>query len=201
MYMKNSNLRKELVIAIESKETSSQLEPIRYLFSYMPIMYQPVTVSFNMQSNACTNKGFSSTSTRFNSWCYHFYILYQPKQGLKLVDVQKMLYMYMHLVTCLSCQLQAGALYSYIIISNWFMLTTCFLTFYCDQGSVLSCFYFYLLLFLEILFSVLLCLRFCLKFQHFGQSKAMYIASYLTATTYTLYTSIAYTHHGELQLY
>ena len=40
---KKSNLRKEVVIAIKSKETTSQLEPIRN--SYAVIMHQPVTVT------------------------------------------------------------------------------------------------------------------------------------------------------------
>ena len=43
---KKSNLRKEVGITIKSKETSSQLEPVRN--SYVAIMYQPVTVSSNM---------------------------------------------------------------------------------------------------------------------------------------------------------
>ena len=30
--------------------------------------------------------------------------------------------------------------------------------------------------------------------------KSSYIASYLTVTSYTLYTSTAYTHHGELYI-
>ena len=42
-------------------------------------------------------------------------------------------------------------------------------------------------------FSYLLCSRFCLKFQYLS-----YIASYLTVTSYTLYTSTAYAHHGQL---
>ena len=40
--IKNSNLRKEVGIAIKSKETSSQIESIRN--SYVAIMHQPVTI-------------------------------------------------------------------------------------------------------------------------------------------------------------
>ena len=42
-WIKNSNLRKEVGIAIKIKETSSQLEPIRH--SCVAVMHQPVTVS------------------------------------------------------------------------------------------------------------------------------------------------------------
>ena len=71
----------------KSKETSSQLEPVKN--SYVAMIHQPVIVSSNMQPNACTNKAFSSTSTKFNpylGWSYHLYILYQSKQELNLVD-------------------------------------------------------------------------------------------------------------------
>ena len=51
---KNSNLRKEVGIAIKSKETSSQFESVRN--SYVAIMHQPVTICSTMWSNACTNK-------------------------------------------------------------------------------------------------------------------------------------------------
>ena len=54
-YLNKSNLRKEIEIEIKSKETS-----------YVAIMHQSVTVNSNMQPNTCTNKGFSTTSTRFN---------------------------------------------------------------------------------------------------------------------------------------
>ena len=42
-YIKNSNLRKEVGIAIKSKETSNQLESVRN--SYVAIVHQPGTVS------------------------------------------------------------------------------------------------------------------------------------------------------------
>ena len=48
------------------EKTSSQLKPVRN--SYVAIMYQRVTVSSNKWLNACTNKAFSSTSTRFNPY-------------------------------------------------------------------------------------------------------------------------------------
>ena len=66
----------------KTKETSSQLKPVKS--GYVAIMHQPVTVSSNMQSNACT-KTFSSTSTRFNpnfGWCYHIYFI-SAKVGIK----------------------------------------------------------------------------------------------------------------------
>ena len=44
--IKNSNLRKEVGIAIKSKETSSQFESVRN--SYVAIMHQPVTVCLTM---------------------------------------------------------------------------------------------------------------------------------------------------------
>ena len=44
--IKNSNLRKEVGIAIKSKETSSQFESVRN--SYVAIMHQSVTVCSNM---------------------------------------------------------------------------------------------------------------------------------------------------------
>ena len=43
MVYKNSNLRKEVGIAIESKATSGQLGPVWN--SYVATMHQPVTVS------------------------------------------------------------------------------------------------------------------------------------------------------------
>ena len=46
MINKKLNLRKEVGIAINSMETSSQLEPVRN--NYVAIMSQPVTVSSNM---------------------------------------------------------------------------------------------------------------------------------------------------------
>ena len=72
--MKNSNLRKEVGIAVKSKETSSQFESVRN--SYVAIMHQPVTICSTMQSNACTNKTFSSTSTRFNPY-FGWYKIYK----------------------------------------------------------------------------------------------------------------------------
>ena len=45
-YTKNASLRKEVGIAIKSKETSSQLKPVRN--SYISIVHQPVTVSSSM---------------------------------------------------------------------------------------------------------------------------------------------------------
>ena len=44
--IKNSNLRKEVGIAIKSKETSSQFESVRN--SYVAIIHQPVTVCSTM---------------------------------------------------------------------------------------------------------------------------------------------------------
>ena len=44
--IKNSNLRKEVGIAIKSKETSSQFESVRN--SYVVIMHQPVTICSTM---------------------------------------------------------------------------------------------------------------------------------------------------------
>ena len=65
-YIKNLNLRKEIGITIKSKETNSLLKAVRN--SYVTIMHHPVTGSPNMYQNACTNKAFSSTSTRFNPY-------------------------------------------------------------------------------------------------------------------------------------
>ena len=44
--IKNSNLRKEVGIAIKGKETSSQFESVRN--SYVAIMHQPVTICSTM---------------------------------------------------------------------------------------------------------------------------------------------------------
>ena len=44
--IKNSNWRKEVGIAIKSKETSSQFESVRN--SYVAIMHQPVTICSTM---------------------------------------------------------------------------------------------------------------------------------------------------------
>ena len=44
--IKNSNLRKEVGIAIKSKETSSQFESVRN--SYVAIIHQPVTICSTM---------------------------------------------------------------------------------------------------------------------------------------------------------
>ena len=44
----------------------------------------------HMQLNTCTNKAFSSTSTRFNpyfGWYKTYKRKHQPKYGLNLVDV------------------------------------------------------------------------------------------------------------------
>ena len=46
MITRYTSLRKEVGITIKSKETSSQLEPVRN--SYVAIMHQPITVSSNM---------------------------------------------------------------------------------------------------------------------------------------------------------
>ena len=46
IFIKKSNLRKEVGIAIKSKETSSQFESVRN--SYVAIMHQPVTISSTM---------------------------------------------------------------------------------------------------------------------------------------------------------
>ena len=47
MYTKILNLRKEVGIALKSKETSNQLKPVRN--SYVAIMHQPVIVRSNTQ--------------------------------------------------------------------------------------------------------------------------------------------------------
>ena len=48
-------------------------------------------------------------------------------------------------------------------------------------------------------FSYLLCSRFAWRFNiQFVHSLASYIASYLTVTSYTVYTATACIHHGEL---
>ena len=62
------------------KETSSQLEPVKN--RYLTIMHQPVTVSSNMEPKACTNKAFSSASTRFNPY-FGWYKIYNDstRQG------------------------------------------------------------------------------------------------------------------------
>ena len=44
--IKNSNLRREVGIAIKSKETSNKFESVRN--SYVAIMHQPVTVCSTM---------------------------------------------------------------------------------------------------------------------------------------------------------
>ena len=68
-----------------------QLDQLEIL-SYVTIMHQPVTISSNTSNKTYvhTNNAFSSTSTRFNpffGWWYRLYILYQPKEGLNLVNV------------------------------------------------------------------------------------------------------------------
>ena len=67
-------MRKEVGIAIKSKETSSQFEPVRN--SYVATLYQPVPVSSNMRTNACISKAFSSISTRFNPY-FGWYRIYK----------------------------------------------------------------------------------------------------------------------------
>ena len=82
------------------------------------------------------NKAFFSTSTRYIahfSQYYHLYIIYQPKrQGLNLTDVLAMEnalfvhafdYMFKLTVT------RRSIIVSYIVISSWSKLTTCFFTF------------------------------------------------------------------------
>ena len=81
-----------------------------------------------MQPMECTNKVLSSTSTRFNpyfGWCYHLYVLYQPKYGLNLVDVlENALSAHFFGYICLSLQLQADGLYlvTKLSIPNQFQL-------------------------------------------------------------------------------
>ena len=69
----------------ESKETSSQLKPVRN--SYAAIMHQPVTVSSNIQQNAYTNKALYSLVHLQDLIptleCVITYILHQ---GLNFVD-------------------------------------------------------------------------------------------------------------------
>ena len=43
-----------------------------------------------------------------------------------------MLYLYMHLATCVWANSYRLVHYSYVAISSWIELTACFLTFYCD---------------------------------------------------------------------
>ena len=129
------NLRKEVGIIIKTKENSSQLEPDRNscITNYnAPACNRQLK---HMQPNVCTNKAFSSTSTIFP--CYMLclvlsliYILYQPKQGLKLCRCARVCFI------CTCCWLHQTANsyrpmhYSYIATSTWFELTTCFHTFY-----------------------------------------------------------------------
>ena len=60
-------MRKEVGIVIKSKETNSQLEPVRN--SYVAIMHQPVTILAQPCSQMHVHiKAISSISTRFNSY-------------------------------------------------------------------------------------------------------------------------------------
>ena len=81
---KTLHLRKGVEITIKSKETSSQFEPVRN--SYVTTLYQPVPVSSNMRTNACTNKAFSSISTRFNPTLAGIEYM-SDNTSLNLVDV------------------------------------------------------------------------------------------------------------------
>ena len=64
-----------------------------------------------------------------------------------------------------------------------------------DKSNLL---YFHLFFFLAIFFWSIM-LKILLENSIFcSKLKASYIASYLTVTSYTLYTSTSYTHHGEL---
>ena len=65
IYLKILNLRKELGIAIKSKETNCQLEPVRN--SYAAIMHQPVTISSNTcsQMHAQIKHSLVHLATRF----------------------------------------------------------------------------------------------------------------------------------------
>ena len=57
-------MRKEVRIATQSKQTSNQLEPV----ARNTHASSCIACCYNSKSNACTNKAFSSTSTRFNRY-------------------------------------------------------------------------------------------------------------------------------------
>ena len=109
---------------MKSKETSSQLKPVRN--SCVAIMHQPVTVSSNMQPNACTNKAFSRTSTRFNpyfAWCYCLYILYRIKSCRCARESL--------ICTCIWLHVWANSYwpvhYNHTAISNWLLISLFFI--------------------------------------------------------------------------
>ena len=136
---------KEVGIATKNKETSSQIKPIRS--RYVAIMYQPVTVSSNMY---CTNKAFSSTSTRLIPCLATHFI--PAKVRIKSCRCARECF----ICTCIWLHVWVNSYrlvhYSYIVISNWFKLTSCFLTF-CWNPYFLS----QIWIFLVYLVNIFLC--------------------------------------------
>ena len=76
--IQNFNLKKAVGIAIKSKQTSNQLEPVTRNISTLSC----IDYCYNSKPNACTNKAFSRTSTRFNpyfNWLVCFAYIFQSR--------------------------------------------------------------------------------------------------------------------------
>ena len=84
MYIKNENLKKEVGIAIKSKQTSNQLKPVTRNISC--IGYTVISQNqMHVQIKHSVSHLQGLIPTLAGVFC--IYILYQPKQGLNLVDV------------------------------------------------------------------------------------------------------------------
>ena len=149
-------------------------------------MHWTVTVSSNTQPKVCTNKAFSSKSTTGLALTLAgviVYILYttQSKNGI-LQKCYRMLYLYMLWLyeLKLTCSYRMVH-YSYIAISNWFELITCFLTFNCDP-------YFF------IQFQNLTCLLCLLFIQYQLQLVARYTVQLQSSQVYMDYTGLVWLH-------
>ena len=136
-------MKKEVGIAIRSKQTSNQLEPVT------SNTFGPSCIGYynNSKPNACTNKAFSSTSMRFNPYFGWYKIICKThvpaKVGIESCSFARKCF----ICTCIWLWVITVANTGYISW-DWFELVTCcLLTFYCDPY-----FPFQILIFIYILF-------------------------------------------------
>ena len=127
----------ELRVAIKSKQTSNQLEPVTRN-SQLP-MHHPLlaTVVTQSQMHVQIKHSVAHLATRFNpyfGWCVlHIYFI-SAKVGIKSCSqvCQRMLLSFVHAFSFELQQqpIQDGA--QVAISYDWFKLVTCLLTSYCD---------------------------------------------------------------------
>ena len=122
MYI-NYNLKKEVGIAMKSKQKSNQLEPVTRNIDCIGYCY-------NSKPNACTNKALSSRSTGFNPYfgrcTLHIYFI-PAKVGIKSCRcATECTCIWLWVITVANTGWCIG------ISCDWFELVTCLLTFCCN---------------------------------------------------------------------